>query len=897
MKRLVFAIAMLALSAGPLVATAGGAPGDDPQAEPPRYSMERVTVNGPADVERLSALGLDVTHDVHDGHAVVAAYSDAQRALLSANGFQYETAIYDLAAKSRDERQAEAAAEERSARSNLPSGRDTYRVYDDYVNEINQLAEENPEFVRKLTIGQTIEGRDIIGLEMAAEVHRTDDGRPAYVQLGEHHAREWPSGEFPMEFAIDLVDGFNSGNTRITNLLEDTRVFIFPVVNVDGFIVSRGAAISPVGGGGAAGFGIVAGANEYKRKNCRPGPGQDPNAPCASRPANSGIDLNRNYGYYWGGPGTSTSPTAETYRGAAPFSEPESQAVHEFSAGIHPTVLISNHTFTENGWWLRQPGFNGDFFPQGPTGDPVEPTGAITPDEPAMKALGDAMGDEGPPDNPALGATGWPSDLGWLLGDITGATEDWNYFSQGTYGYTPEARGSDFHSLYAAQVVQEYEGDPAHTGEGVREAFLLAGEEANDTDNHGVLVGTGPPGATLRLHKEFESTEHPARGNPPPTHPEVLDSTITVPADGTYEWHVMPSDRPQIPASPAPAGDEEWTMTCERPGQGTFGPVQVEVARGQQVSVDWGSPVCGTDPVVNVPPVAGFTVLPPAPVAGEEITFTSTSTDSDGAIETTEWDLDDDGMFDDATGPVATTTFPTAGNYEVAVRVTDDDGDSDVDTKVIQVAAAPPPNQAPVASFEFSPVNPAPGETVTFTSTSSDPDGTILTHEWDLDGDGNYDDGIGGQISRAYLVAGLYGIGVRVTDDRGAFAVSRGLLQVGNLGSGPGVTPPPTTGQQGGGAGSVRCRGLEATLTGTQGNDIMRGTESADVIAGLGGSDRIRSLGGDDVVCGGGEADRIALGTGDDTALGGPGRDRIGGGSGEDRCRGGRGRDILRSCE
>ena len=113
-----------------------------------------------------------------------------------------------------------------------------------------------------------------------------------------------------------------------------------------------------------------------------------------------------------------------------------------------------------------------------------------------MKALGDAMGGGHP--------TGWPSDLGWELGDITGATEDWNYFAQGTYGYTPEARGPNFHANYADMVVTEYIGDAAHPGLGVREAFLLAGEEAADTDNHGVISGTVPPGATLTLRKQFE---------------------------------------------------------------------------------------------------------------------------------------------------------------------------------------------------------------------------------------------------------------------------------------------------------------------------------------------------------------------------------------------------------
>ena len=45
-----------------------------------------------------------------------------------------------------------------------------------------------------------------------------------------------------------------------------------------------------------------------------------------------------------------------------------------------------------------------------------------------MKALGDAMGD----------ATGWTSELGYeTLGDITGATEDWNYFAQGPTATRP----------------------------------------------------------------------------------------------------------------------------------------------------------------------------------------------------------------------------------------------------------------------------------------------------------------------------------------------------------------------------------------------------------------------------------------------------------------------------
>ncbi len=65
----------------------------------------------------------------------------------------------------------------------------------------------------------SLENRPIQGIEIAADVNATDDGRPVYVNMGAHHAREWPSGEFPMEFAIDLVENYDT-DPRITALLE-----------------------------------------------------------------------------------------------------------------------------------------------------------------------------------------------------------------------------------------------------------------------------------------------------------------------------------------------------------------------------------------------------------------------------------------------------------------------------------------------------------------------------------------------------------------------------------------------------------------------------------------------------------------------------------------------------
>jgi Ca2+-binding RTX toxin-like protein len=89
------------------------------------------------------------------------------------------------------------------------------------------------------------------------------------------------------------------------------------------------------------------------------------------------------------------------------------------------------------------------------------------------------------------------------------------------------------------------------------------------------------------------------------------------------------------------------------------------------------------------------------------------------------------------------------------------------------------------------------------------------------------------------------------------------------------------------------CFGRPATVIGTAGNDVLRGTPGDDVIAGLEGNDVINGLGGNDLICGGDGNDVLTSGAGNDRLDGGAGNDVLNAGTGSDILLGGPGNDVL----
>lgn len=172
----------------------------------------------------------------------------------------------------------------------------------------------------------------------------------------------------------------------------------------------------------------------------------------------------------------------------------------------------------------------------------------------------------------------------------------------------------------------------------------------------------------------------------------------------------------------------------------------------------------------NNPPVAALSA-PSEAYRGDPVRFdASASVDPDGPLADYAWDLDGDGSFetDSGTTPTVTREFATLGPHAVRVRVTDPAGASDTASATVTIA-----NHPPLARFSFTPAQPRTLDDVSFSTTSTDPDGTIVRQEWDLDGDGTYETQQAGTraVRRMYSRAGTYDVSLRVTDDAGATTV------------------------------------------------------------------------------------------------------------------------------
>jgi hypothetical protein len=301
-------------------------------------------------------------------------------------------------------------------------------------------------------------------------------------------------------------------------------------------------------------------------------------------------------------------------------------------------------------------------------------------------------------------------------------------------------------------------------------------------------------------------------------------------------------------------------------------------------------------PPTNQPPVADAGA---AQTTTENSTVTldaSGSTDPDGDTLSYAWDLNNDGVFDDATGVTVSFTQDLPGTYPVAVQVTDSAGhQSTASSSVTFTDVAPTAN----AGADQTAVS---QQAVNFTGTGANASGdAIVSYEWDFNYDGsNFSaDATGATASNTFTAPGTYTVALRVTDDDGQTAVDTTQVTVqsamlqGNVlyVGGTAGTDSITIGAS---SGAVTVNGTSYSgansviIYAGDGNDTVT-AYSAPASTTL----EIYGGAGNDSLYAGGANDIIVGGDGNDLITGGKGRDLLIGGWGSDTINGDQDDDIL----
>jgi hypothetical protein len=426
----------------------------------------------------------------------------------------------------------------------------------------------------------TYEGRTVYGIEIATDVARKD-GRPVFYNDGVHHAREWPAAEVPIMWAFDLLENYGK-DARITNIVDNVRNIIVPVVNPDGYNLSREFPVNQ-SLMGVAPYQVAQG--QYVRKNRRSDIRDNTGQQDPLNVTSYGVDPNRNYAYAWGDNigGSSGSKTTETYRGPTPLSEPESSNVSWVLRTHQATAMISHHTSGDLILWAW-----------GDTRDDA-------PDNDLLEGLGRVL----------AAYNGYRPQKNIDLYETTGTCSDYAYGVFASVGYTFEHAGSSFHPAYASTVPAMYAKN--------RDALILLAEEAcllpeqrpadrvippgkltngrgveyvsDGTLHHAVLsgrlvdaAGNGVPG-TVTLYKQFETllwkdgNSNNPTGKPSVT--EVIETSMETQPDGTFTYHVNPSTRPYLTFK----GEQEtYQMTVAGTAGGTA-TRDVFIERGQRLDL------------------------------------------------------------------------------------------------------------------------------------------------------------------------------------------------------------------------------------------------------------------------------------------------------------------------
>ncbi len=286
----------------------------------PAHHLVRVFVRDARDLERALALDLDlVTEKAVElpARALEVVATDADLDRIRKAGFPFEIEIRNM-----EDFYASRLAVAAPMGPNPPFGKGSmggYHTYAEVVKIMDDLHKAFPSIVSaKWSIGKSVQGRDLWVQKISDNVN-IDENEPEVYYDALIHAREPMSMECTLALMFWLAENYRK-DPLARYLVNEREMFFLPVVNPDGYEYNR--SIRPGGGG-------------MWRKNRRNNGG-----------GIYGVDLNRNFPYKWGGPGSSSNPSSAIYRGPSPVSEPEIKSVLAFLARRKFVVGFNSHSYS-----------------------------------------------------------------------------------------------------------------------------------------------------------------------------------------------------------------------------------------------------------------------------------------------------------------------------------------------------------------------------------------------------------------------------------------------------------------------------------------------------------------------------------------------------------------------
>ncbi|PZG12624.1 zinc carboxypeptidase [Micromonospora craterilacus] len=308
-------LGLLAISAPPVSAR----PAPDREEQPAAATYRVLGPRTLADRTAVARTGAAIDYSEHGVLHVSATRAEA--AAITKLGFRLEEVAAPPNDRGHDHGDVGALA--------FPPADADYHDYAELTTVVNQIVASYPSIARKVSIGTSYEGRDLMAVKISDNV-AVDENEPEILFNSQQHARE----HLTVEMAIYLMRLFTQNygtDSRITNLVNNREIWIVPSVNPDG-----------------SEYDIATGSYRSWRKNRQPNSGS----------SYVGTDLNRNWSYNWGCCGGSSSSTSsDTYRGPSAFSAPETQALRNFVnsrvvGGVQQIKAnIDFHTYSELVLW------------------------------------------------------------------------------------------------------------------------------------------------------------------------------------------------------------------------------------------------------------------------------------------------------------------------------------------------------------------------------------------------------------------------------------------------------------------------------------------------------------------------------------------------------------------